>query len=548
MTLGAARWLLVVLAVVAFAVGLDNMSRPLANPDEGRYSEISREMSLSGDWVTPRLDGIKYFEKPPLQYWATAVAFEAFGYNEYAARLYVWLAAIATLALSVCTARRIWGVETAAGTALALAASPYFLALGGIVTLDMGLTLWTTFTTCAFLLAEHAHAARRPVAACNWMLTAWLGMALAMLSKGLIGIVFAGAAVFFHVVLSRDLSVLRRMRWLAGLAIFAAVAAPWFLLVSRANPEFARFFFIHEHFERFLTHEHRRVEPWWFFIPIVFAAFLPWAFALPDAVRQAWRAERGVEQQPLRVAVVWAGFIVLFFSASGSKLPAYILPAVPLLAMPVGRYLAQAPVGLLARYAAFSVPLGLVLFVAAYLAPGSSHEPWVQELNRAAQPFAYAAAACFTAGALAAAWLLRAGRRWTALAAVALASVLMVGALIEGYRVFSPRQSDRDAARLMAPYVKPATRLYSVKIYDQSLPFYLGRTLRLVDYGDEFETGIKSEPGINIERLEDFPADWLRPGDAVAIIQPGTFEELQRQALPMEVIHQDPKRVLVRKP
>jgi len=548
MTLGAARWLLVVLAVVAFAVGLDNMSRPLANPDEGRYSEISREMSLSGDWVTPRLDGIKYFEKPPLQYWATAVAFEAFGYNEYAARLYVWLAAIATLALSVCTARRIWGVETAAGTALALAASPYFLALGGIVTLDMGLTLWTTFTTCAFLLAEHAHAARRPVAACNWMLTAWLGMALAMLSKGLIGIVFAGAAVFFHVVLSRDLSVLRRMRWLAGLAIFAAVAAPWFLLVSRANPEFARFFFIHEHFERFLTHEHRRVEPWWFFIPIVFAAFLPWAFALPGAVRQAWRAERGVEQQPLRVAVVWAGFIVLFFSASGSKLPAYILPAVPLLAMPVGRYLAQAPVGLLARYAAFSVPLGLVLFVAAYLAPGSSHEPWVQELNRAAQPFAYAAAACFTAGALAAAWLLRAGRRWTALTAVALASVLMVGALIEGYRVFSPRQSDREAARLMAPYVKPSTRLYSVKIYDQSLPFYLGRTLRLVDYGDEFETGIKSEPGINIERLEDFPADWLRPGDAVAIIQPGTFEELQRQALPMEVIHQDPKRVLVRKP
>ena len=548
MTLAAARWLLAVLAVVAFAVGVDNMSRPLANPDEGRYSEISREMSLSGDWVTPRLNGIKYFEKPPLQYWATALAFEAFGYNEYAARLYVWLSAIATLAIAVYTALRIWGVETAAGTALVLAASPYFLALGGIVTLDMGVTLWTTFTTCAFLLSEHARAARRPGAARNWMLTAWLGIALAMLSKGLIGIVFAGAAVFFHIVLTRDLPVLRRMRWLPGLAIFAGVAAPWFVLVSRANPEFARFFFIHEHFERFLTHEHRRVQPWWFFIPIVFAAFLPWAFALPGAVRQAWRAERGLDEQPLRVAIAWAGFIVLFFSASGSKLPAYILPAVPLLALPLGRYLAQAPVGLLARYAAFTVPLGLVLFVAAYLAPGNSHEAWVRELNRAAQPFAYAAAACFTAGALAAAWLLRGGRRWTALAAVALASVLMVGALIEGYRVFSPRQSDREAARLMTPYVKPSTRLYSVRIYDQSLPFYLGRTLKLVAYVDEFETGIKAEPGINIDRLEDFPADWLRPGDAVAIIQPGTFEELQRQGLPMEVIHQDPKRVLVRKP
>jgi len=548
MTLGAARWLLALLAVLAFAVGVDNMSRPLANPDEGRYSEISREMSLSGDWVTPRLNGIKYFEKPPLQYWATAAAFEAFGYNEYAARLYVWLAAIGALAIAVYTAFRLWGVETAAGSALALAASPYFLALGGIVTLDMGVTLWTAFTTCAFLLAEQAHAQRRPGPACNWMLAAWLGIALAMLSKGLIGIVFAGAAVFFHIVLSRDLSVLRRMRWLPGLAIFAVVAVPWFVLVSRANPEFARFFFIHEHFERFLTHEHRRVEPWWFFIPIVFAAFLPWAFALPGAVRQAWRAERGLELQPLRVALAWAGFIVLFFSASGSKLPAYILPAIPLLAIPLGRYLAQAPVRLLARYAAAAVPLGVVLLVAAYLAPARSHEPWVQELNRAAQPFAYAAAASFTLGALIGAWLLRTGRRWSGLAVVAIASVLMVGGLIEAYRVFSPRQSDQAAARLMAPYVKPSTRLYSVKIYDQSLPFYLGRTLKLVGYVDEFETGIKAEPGIAIDKVEDFPPDWLRPGDAVAIIQPGTFEELQRQGLPMEVIHQDPKRVLVRKP
>jgi 4-amino-4-deoxy-L-arabinose transferase-like glycosyltransferase len=553
MTLFASRWLLVLLAVVGFAVGVDNMSRPLANPDEGRYSEISREMSLSGDWVTPRLNAIKYFEKPPLQYWATAAAFEAFGYNEYAARLYVWLAAIAAFAMAVYTALRIWGADTAAGTALALAASPYFLALGGIVTLDMGVTLWTTVNACAFLLAEHAHASRRPAAARNWMLVSWAAMALAVLSKGLIGIVFAGAAVFFHMVLARDLSVLRRMRWLPGLALFLVIAAPWFVLVSRANPEFAHFFFVHEHFERFLTHEHRRVEPWWFFLPIVVLAFLPWAFALPAALRDAWRGERRVlhgrdSGQPMRVALLWGAFIVLFFSASGSKLPAYILPAIPLLAMALGRYVALAPVNRLAAYAAFGVPVGLVLFAAAYVTPGTAKEPWVRELNLAAQPFAYFAAAAFTAGALAGAWLLRSGRRWTALAVVALGNVLFVGGLIEGYRVFSPRQSDKEAARFMAPYVKPSTRLYSVRIYDQSLPFYLGRTLKLVAYVDEFETGQKAEPGISIDKLEDFRADWLRPGDAVAIIQPGTFEELQRQGLPMEVIHPDPKRVLVRKP
>jgi len=192
--------------------------------------------------------------------------------------------------------------------------------------------------------------------------------------------------------------------------------------------------------------------------------------------------------------------------------------------------------------------VGVALVVAAYAWPGTAREEWVRSLNLAAQPFAYAAAAAFTAGALAAAWLARSGQRWTALAVMTLANVVLVGGLIEGYRVFSPRQSDKEAAARLAPYVKPSTRLYSVKIYDQSLPFYLGRTLQLVAYVDEFETGIKAQPGIALERLEDFAPEWLRQGDAVAIIQPGVFEDLRRQGLPMAVVHQDPKRVLVRKP
>src|SRR3954470_18984158 len=155
----AVRFAAALLVIVAAAVGVHNLQRPLANPDEGRYSEISREMALSGDWVTPRLNGVKYFEKPPLQYWATALAFEAFGLNEPAARLYVWLCALATLAITAYTAARIAGAETGVAAAVLVAASRYFLALGGIVTLDMGVTLWTTLTACAFLVSEHAHAA-----------------------------------------------------------------------------------------------------------------------------------------------------------------------------------------------------------------------------------------------------------------------------------------------------------------------------------------------------------------------------------------------------
>src|SRR5438128_4248167 len=174
MKLPLARWVLALLAFVALGIAASNMARPLANPDEGRYSEISREMAASGDWVTPRLNGIKYFEKPPLQYWATAAAFEVFGVNEFAARIYVLACGLATILLVGFTALRLWNAEVALASMLALVASPYFLALGGIVTLDMGLTLWTTATLCAFLLAEQA--AQSSKAHRSWMLAAWAAM------------------------------------------------------------------------------------------------------------------------------------------------------------------------------------------------------------------------------------------------------------------------------------------------------------------------------------------------------------------------------------
>src|SRR4051812_42928730 len=205
----AVRFAAALLVIVAAAVGVHNLERPLANPDEGRYSEISREMAQSGDWVTPRLNGIKYFEKPPLQYWASAISFRLFGENEYSARLYIVLAGFATVALVGLLGARLWNVDMALAATIALMCSPYFMALGGIVTLDMGLTLWTTATLFAFLAAEHVR--ERPAAQLRWMLAAWAAMALAVLSKGLVGIVFAGAAIFLAILMRRDITVLRRL-------------------------------------------------------------------------------------------------------------------------------------------------------------------------------------------------------------------------------------------------------------------------------------------------------------------------------------------------
>ena len=541
------RLVLAMLAAVALCVGIGNMGRPLANPDEGRYSEISREMAASGDWVTPRLNGLKYFEKPPLQYWATAAAFKVFGENEYSARIYVFLCGLATLLLVGYAGWRLGGPAQSLAAMLVLASSPYFMALGGIVTLDMGLTLWTTATFFSLLLAEQA-ASQRLRGRRGWMLAAWASMALAVLSKGLVGIVFAGAAVFFVMALARSPAILKRMQWGWGLAIFFAIATPWFVAVSAANPEFARFFFVHEHFERFLTQSHRRVQAWWFFLPIIALGLLPWLLALPAAIAAAWRSEGAARFQPLRASLLWSALIVAFFSASGSKLPAYVLPAFPPLALVLGRYLAEAPERRLAAYLAPAALLALVLGAYAWQMPETARDEWTRAMYVGAQPWAVAAALILLAASVAASAMLWRARRWAALLTMTFATVLMLECLDNAYRHLSPRQSGLEVAQKMRPFLGPGTRLYSVAHYDQTVPFYIGRTLTLVAYVDEFETGQKAEPALFIADLEAFPAAWRRPGDALAIMQPGAYEKLKASGLPMQVLHDDPRRVLVRKP
>jgi 4-amino-4-deoxy-L-arabinose transferase-like glycosyltransferase len=545
-TLPISRVLLAVLAVVAIVVGIDNMGRPLANPDEGRYSEISREMAATGDWVTPRLNGLKYFEKPPLQYWASALSFRLLGENEYTARLYIVLAGFCAIALLGFLGKRLWGWDMAIASMMAIACSPYFMALGGIVTLDMGLTLWTTATLFAFIGAEGAR--DRPATQLRWMLCAWAGMALAVLSKGLVGIIFAGAAVFIVMVMRRDIKVLERLHLIPGLAIFLAIAAPWFVAVSMANDEFAQFFFIHEHFARFLTRAHRRVEPWWYFLPIVAAGFLPWMFAMPAAIAGAWREEEGRDFQPLRISILWAAFVVAFFSASGSKLPTYVLPAFPPLALVLGRYLQLAPERRLALWSGLTIPVALILVVVAYRVPDSAKDAWTRALYEAAMPWAVAAALILLAGAIVTTLLMLRRKRWPALAVAAFAAILLIDCGEEAYEELTPRQSGVGVAEKMKAQMKPGTRLYSVGHYEQTVPFYLQRTLQLFDYEDEFEVGQKAEAKFAKRDLHEFPPEWQRPGDALAIMLPLVYEKMKAQGLPMVVLHADPKRVLVRKP
>src|SRR5262245_4126461 len=239
--------IMLLLALIWFG-GLEY--RGLFRPDEGRYAEIPREMLASGDWITPRLNGLKYFEKPPLQYWATAGTYVLFGFDEWTTRFWPALAGFFGLSLIALAGARLSPPRSGLLPALMLAGTWGYFVAAQFVTLDMSVTFFLTGTLAGFILAQRPGLGSGAQRA--WMLVAWAAMALAVLSKGLIGIVLPVLALSLYVAVERDRSVLRRLHALPGLAVFLLIVLPWFVLVQEKNPEFWRFFFVREHFERYM--------------------------------------------------------------------------------------------------------------------------------------------------------------------------------------------------------------------------------------------------------------------------------------------------------
>ena len=544
------RPFLILLGLLAIFISLSDLGyRRLANPDEGRYSEISREMVVTGDFVTPRLNGLKYFEKPPLQYWATAVAFTLFGESEFTARLYTALCGLGCILLIAYTGKRVFDEETGILAGVVMLSTPFFMAMTGIVTLDMGLTFWMTLAVSSFLISQHDPA---QLSRSRWLWLAWAAMAAAVLSKGLIGIVFPAAALFFYCVFQRDFRLLFKLEWGRGSLIFLAISVPWFVIVSLRNPEFPQFFFIHEHFERFLSTVHRREQPWWFFFPILFAGFLPLAVALMPACFAGWRrtastcGESGTFS-PIKFILIYSAFILLFFSKSGSKLPHYILPMFPVLALVMGTYLRAAEPKRLAWLVLPVFPLSLVGAYAAWVALAARGDEFSRPLYQEASVWAAAAVGAMGVAAIASFVLLRAQRKWLGLLVLAIGTVTTIKLIDRGYERISPLQSAFALSESVKPHLKPETRLYSVGNYEQSLPFYLKRTITLVDYVDEFEMGQKLEPQKWIAKTSDFAIAWNLPGPAIAIIPHGDVDKMQSLGLAFDVIHKDPRRAAIKK-
>jgi len=319
---------IVALAALLVTFAVTAALRPLMLPDEGRYAGVAWEMLRSGEWLTPTLNGLPFFHKPPLFYWITAASLQLFGANEFAARAAPLLGAtIGAVALYLFTRR--WSGKDQAWLALvALLAQPLFLCAGQYANLDV---LVAGLISATILLLVHVALARElGQAQRGALLGAYATAALGVLAKGLIGAVIPALVLGAWMVLTRRWRLPVVLFSWVGLLIFVVIAAPWFVVMQLRYPGFAGYFFIVQHFDRFSGAGFNNAQPFWFFFAVLLGVCLPW---LPWLYRSLAVKPVSASAASLRLLMLsWAAIVLVFFSLPQSKLVGYILPAVPPLA------------------------------------------------------------------------------------------------------------------------------------------------------------------------------------------------------------------------
>lgn len=460
-------------------------------PDEPRYASVAREMAESGDWVTPRLYGKPWFEKPPLYYWGATLSFKLFGVNEAAARLpSAFCALLATLALAW-LAWRLYGPETSRWLLLLLPTTVAMVGFSHAAAPDMPFSATLTLAMVLAAILVRLFPSNRPgefssftsLTSSTSLTSFFFGffLGLAVLGKGPAAIILCGGAVFFWALLTKHWRDALRLFHPAAIAAFAITTLPWYILCARRNPDFFRVFIIEHNFKRYLTPEFQHIQPFWYYVPILFLASLPWTLLLLSAIREA--AESFQNRHQFGAAGMflasWALFPCLFFSFSQSKLPGYILPAIP----PLLLLCASASAKLLAvnsRLIRFIFG-GSTLIAIATIVRGFVYSAQLRGLYRlldigeAAPARLLAFALAFLAGVIGAVLILRRRPR-AALFCIAGALVVFLCSvrLARVDTAFSPRQTAQAMAKILRPGEE--VRLCQIpRSYIYGFNFYLHR-------------------------------------------------------------------------
>jgi len=320
--------------------------------------------------------------------------------------------------------------------------------------------------------------------------------------------------------------------------------------VMKANPEFFQRFFIYEHYTRFTTKDLGRYQPWYYFVPILLSGALPWTVLMFDSMWRVWcgGVQIGKIISPQRFLLIWVVFIYLFFSVSGSKLPSYLLPMFPALALLMAVRLTQIRERVLMWQLVPVIPVLSILIVVAVNIGKFADTPLQAEIYPQYAVWLISGVALLLAGVLLAVWLLKHERKFVAVSTLAFSSLLCAQISLSGYNTIANERSAKHIAAAIQNDVKPDIIFYSVLDYEQTLPFYIKHTFTLVQYEDEMGFGIRQEPHKAIATLAEFALAWHAQTQALAIMPVYAYPMLQQLGVEMNVIYRDTQYIVVKKP
>jgi 4-amino-4-deoxy-L-arabinose transferase-like glycosyltransferase len=494
-----ACWLLALVALPVCFLGLDAMG--LIDPAEGRYAEIPREMLERGDFLTPTLNGVLYFEKPPLLYWLVVGAFRVFGPAEWAARLVPALSALLAVLVGWRLGARMFGERAGLIGSVILATNLLFAFMARALGTDM---LFAALIELALALWWWGGRARDGRAvACDAGF--WCALALAALTRGPVALVLVGGTIGLFALLCRRPAVLIRRSLVLTAPLLVLIAAPWFVLMSARHPGFDHFYWYEQHLGRFLgggegIHRHS----WFYLLVWLPAVFFPWSLLVPAAMAGGWRRLLPVTTERRAAAVYLLGgalFIVLFFSASTGKVVTYLLPAIPLVALPLGAWCDRQ----LARGAdAWRPPLVAGVGVAAgALALGALTIAWKgAALLGIAGGLGMLAGATSLAVCAVALYLALTRRKLAAvLGGLAGTIVLLVLAFVPLAGQFGARFSTQGLVEHIRPGLEAGARLVG---YKPGICFYAQRRLTVLTKPGELHFGLQQlQPGERARWFDD---------------------------------------------
>jgi 4-amino-4-deoxy-L-arabinose transferase-like glycosyltransferase len=446
----------------------------LFEPDEGRNAEKAREILLLNDWITPHENFHPVLDKPIFFYGLIALSYKLFGVSEWAARLPSTLAAFGCLLVVYFFVRRWWGEWEARWSVLTLVTSAGFFIFSRIVIFDMTLTACITLALWAFYQATQESESTAGWGTCAIL---YIALAVATLTKGLVGLVVPGMIFFFYLLLSKSWRVLGRIRLLPGAVLFLLIVTPWYVLAEMHNPGYLRYYLWEEHFGRFATMKFDRFSPWYFYLYVVPLGLLPWTFLLPVMVQNYWR--RRLDDRTLWL-ILWAVLPILFFSFSKAKLPHYILPSFPALAILIGvalsRALSESQDLCRFGFTAGWVTLSSLFF---YSIAGVMRPEILPEIARGR--FASITILLWTSAVISLGLVYLTGKRarWAKLNpryvffSQGVGLLFFVVTLAEMMVLIAPARSAKAIAGKALPLLSPTTQMVSYDTYAEGLPFYL---------------------------------------------------------------------------